>query len=74
MEAYLEVTVGKSCTIMSCITNVLIEEIDDTISLHAENGFMIILKKDDIIEQICSEDHHEYKMAGELNIVIDFYD
>ena len=73
MEAYLEVTIDESCMIRSCIANVVIEEIDDTISVHADNGFMIMIKKANIIEQNCSEDRYEYRLDNKLNIVIDFY-
>ena len=73
MEAYLEVTIDESLMIMSCISNVIIEEIDDTISVHAENGFMMMIKKSNVIEQNCSEDRYEYRLDNKLNIVIDYH-
>lgn len=73
MEAYLEVTIDEAFTLMSCISNVLIEEIDDTISIHAQNGFMMTIKKADIIEENCSDERCEYRLDNKLNIIIDFH-
>ena len=70
MNANFEITTEYGVLIMTQLTNVLLEEIEDTIAIHADNGFMANIRRGDLEEEIHDDDMDIYRMADGAEITV----
>ena len=62
MNAYYEYTTDNGIIVMDTLSNLLVEEIEDTISIHADGGFMMTIPRSEIESEIHEDDLDVYKM------------
>lgn len=55
MKANFEFTTENGIIIMNQLSNAFVEEIEDTISIHADGGFMTNIPKGDVETEIHEE-------------------
>ena len=70
MNANFEMTTEYGVLIMTQLTNVLLEEIDDTIAIHADNGFMANIRREDLEEEFHDDDMDIYRMTDGTEITV----
>lgn len=68
----LEITMDNGIVMMWPLNNVLAEEIDDVISIHADNGFMITIPKDSVEEESHIDAKDIYETYDGIKIVLDY--
>lgn len=71
MITNLEITFN-GVVLMNQLTNVLVEEIEDLISIHADNGFMINIPKDELEEEEHEENRDIFELAEGFRIVLEY--
>lgn len=74
MNATFEMTTEYGVTMTINLTNVLLEEICDVVSIHADNAFMNEFKREDIIEEMHDEYHDVYRLKQGIEIKLDSSD
>ena len=73
MNAYFENANDNGYILMDTLFNLLVEEIDDVISIHADGGFMLNIPKSDIESEIHEEDMDIYYMQDGSHIKLSLF-
>lgn len=74
MKATLDISNYNGFVLMCQLDNLLPEEIDNVITLHADNGFMLNIPRDIISTENRDEDSDYYELEDGTEITIEYLD
>ena len=71
MNAIFEMTMENGNIITTELTNILLEEIDGVVVIHADNGFMCNIIRDELVNEFHDEQKDVYEYADGTKYIIE---